>query len=88
MTPSPLPTLPCLTADQYCSPHCFISLLFLFAFLDILVLVLLLSLSISDVVSSKRGDAKSFVPPWKTETGGVYRDQGGSPRKTFSLCLR
>lgn len=41
-----------------------------------------------DVVSSEGGDAESFIPTWKTETGGVYRDRRADAWKTFSLRLR
>lgn len=87
------PPLAFFTADQCHGPYCFISHLFLCCFLpsffsQYLILILLFFLSFSDVVSSKRGDAESFIPPWKTETGGVYRDRGAISRKTFSLCRR
>lgn len=49
--------------------------------------ILLRSLS-SDVVSSEGGDAESFIPTRKTETGGVYWDRGADGRETFSLRLR
>lgn len=82
------PPLPFFTADQCHSPYCCIAAFLPSFFSQHLILILLLFLSFRDVVSSKRRDAESFIPPWKTETGGVYWDRGAISRKTFSLCRR